>query len=272
MSTSVGQWDPEEVLEIGEVSSGITCVGYACSKHRRCHNPIAAEHRAQAANLLNQISSIDVSSPRVRDFLEPLGHLLLCDLWQHQEQLPRVVEEWCEQIESFKVLVAEWEQVIRSGSVAVREWTARLEQSMLNGDNADIQKTLKLLGLAQKRERGLRAQLADLETSNAELNLEMESLHTQLAHSANDSVFNIATPVTSPTRAREPSADSYPTFRHRISVGGDYQSPHGHIQNLSHRIRIQFELQSESVAASQQPYPQNVSQPERFLFCLSFNL
>ena len=270
MSTFVAQWDPKEVLEIGEVSSGIICVGYACSKHRRCHNSIAAEHRAQAANLLNQMSSIDVSSPRVKDFLEPLGHLLLCDLWQHQEQLARVVEEWCEQIERLKDLVAEWEQVIRSGSVAVREWTARLEQSMLEGDIADIQKTLKLLGLAQKRERTFRAQLANLETSNANLNCKVESLRTQLAHSANDSMFNIATPVTSPTRVREPSANSYPTFRHQISVGGDYQPAHGHRRNLSHRIRIQFELQSESVAAPQRPSLQIVSPPERSFFNVSF--
>ena len=278
MSTFVGQWDPEEVLEIGEVSSGITCVGHAHSKSRRCHNPIAVVNREQATKLLHEISRMDVSSPGVQKSLEPLARLLLCKQ-NHQNQFPSVVGKWRNQIEGLQIqeaaereIVADWEEVIRSGSVDVRQWTARLEKSALSGDPADIQKTVKLLVLAQKRERGLRAQLAVLETSNADLKREVESLRTQLAHSASDPVSNIATPVTSPTRAREPSADSYPTFRHQISVEGDYQPPHGHSQNLSHRIRIQFELQSESVAAPQQPYPQSVSQPERSFSVLSINL
>ena len=278
MSTFVGQWDPEEVLEIGEVSSGVTCVGHAHSKSRRCHNPIAAVNRKQATKLLHEISKMDVSSPGVEESLERLARLLLCKQ-QHQNQLPSVVGKWRNQIEGVQIqdaaeqeIVAAWEEVIRGGSVAVHQWTARLEQSALNGDLADIQKTVKLLVLAQKRESGLRAQLADLETSKADLKREVESLRAQLAQSANDPVHDTATPVTSLTRAREPSADSYPTFRHQISIEGDYQPPHGHIQNLSHRIRIQFELQSESVAAPQQPHPQIVSKPERSFFVLSINL
>ena len=278
MSTFVGQWNPEEVLEIGEVLSGTTCVGQAHSKNRRCHNPIAAVNRERAANLLHNMSRMDVSSPEVEESLEPLARLLLCKQ-KHQNQLSSVVGKWRNQIEGVQVqeaadreIIAEWEKVALGGSVAVHQWTARLEQSVLDGDIADTQKVIKLLGLAQKRERGFQAQLADLEILNADLNREVESLRTQLAQSANDPVGNRATLVISQARARQPSADSYPTFRHQISVEEDYQSLDSHSQNLIHRVRIQFELQSEPVATSQQPYTQTVSQPERSFFYLLVNL
>ena len=265
MSTISSQWNPEEVLEIGQVSSGVTCVGYVNSQSRRCRNPIAAVNRERATNILLEMSRMDVSSLGVEESLEPLARLLLCKR-QHQNQLPSVVEKWRNQIDGVQVqeaanqeIIAEWENVARSGSVAVHQWTGRLEQSLLDGDIAHIQKTIKLLGLAQKRERDFQAQLADLETLNADLNREVDLLRTEMARSTNDPVHNGATLVTSPARAQQPLTDSYPTVRHQISVEGGYQSLDGRSQNLSHRIRIQFELQSESVAASQQPYPQIVS-------------
>ena len=268
MSTFVGQWDPEEVLGIGKLSSGVTCVGHAYTKGRRCYRVVDAEHRAQAANLLSQMSRIDVSSPKVKEILEPLGRLLLCDLWQHQEQLPRVVGEWCDRIEGLREITAEWEQVIRSDSVAVHEGSARLEQSVLPGDNPETQKTVKLLDLAQRRERGFHAQLKELETLNSDLNREVDSLRAQLTHSANDPVHSGATPATSPARARLPSTDSYTTFTDQSSAEGDRQSLDGH----GHLILIQFELRIESPAASQQRYLQTVSQPERSLFGPSVTL
>ena len=284
MSTIFSQWNPEEVLEIGQVSSGVTCVGYVNSQSRRCRNMIAAVNRKRATSIIHAMSRMDVSSPEVEESLEPLARLLLCKR-QHRNQLPSVVEKWRNQIDGVQVqeaadreviteqeIIAEWEEVARSGSVAFHQWTARLEQSVLDGDIADIQKTLKLLGLAQKRERDFQAQLADLETLNADLNREVDLLRTELAHSTNDPMHNGAPLVTSPARAQQPLTDSHPTVRHQISVEGDYQSLDGRSQNLSHRIRIQFELQSESVAASQQPYPQIVSQPERSFFGLSVSL
>ena len=267
MSTPVGQWDPEKILEIGDVSSGITCVGRTHSENRRCHNPIAAVNREQATHLLHQMSRMDVLSDGVEHFLKRLASLLLCQR-RHQNQLSSVAGKWRGQIEGFRQEaadrenVAEWEEVTRSGSVAVHEWITRLEESLLNGSVADIQKTVKLLGLAQQRERKFQAQLAELGTLNADLTREVDSLRTQLSDSANDAVHNRATSATSPTRAREPSRDSDATFRHHISVEGNYQSLDGHRRNVSHRILIQFELQSESVTTSQQSYPQNVSQPD----------
>ena len=267
MSRFVAQWDPEEVLGIGKVSSGVTCLGHAYTKGRRCHWAINAENRAQAADLLSQISRMDVSSPRdkFKDCLEPLGRLLLCDLWQHQEQLPSVVRNWCNRIEGHRETIAEWDQVIHGDSGAVQEWTAKLEQSLLLGDVDETQKTVQLPDLAQQRERGFQARLKELETLNSDLIREVESLRTQLAHSANDPVHSEATPVTSPARTRQPSADSYATFTHQSSAEGDRQLPDGHSQNLSLRMHVQFELQSGSPATSQQPHPQTVSQTEHSL-------
>ena len=270
MSTFVGQWDPEEVLGIGQVSSDTTCIGHARTQGRRCRRGIVAKDRTQAANLLSQMSRSDVTSPSVRE-LERLGRLLLCDLEQHEAQLPRVVRDWCNQIARFRGITAEWEHVIRSDSAAVHQWTTQLEKSMLNGDVADIQKTVKLLRLAQKRETGFQTQLTELQTQNADLNREVESLRTQLAHSASDLVHNRTTPVTSPVRARQPSADSSATFTNQISAEDDLQPLDCHGRSFIHRIHIQLELQCESAAAPQQPCLQTVSHPERSFIIILVN-
>ena len=145
MSILTLQWDPEDVLKIGEVSSGVTCVAYASSKKRRCHNPIAAVNRERAAAILHQMSKMDVSSPRVLDSLERVGRLLLCHLRPHHGQISHIVQKWHSQIgglrnreKATKETVAEWEEVVRGGPIAVQQWTGRLQQSALNGDIAKI--------------------------------------------------------------------------------------------------------------------------------------
>ena len=269
MSTFAAQWNPEEVLEIGQVSSRFTCIGNAHSQGQRYHLLIPRVNRQQAIDLLREMSMMDVSSPAVEESLKLLARLLLCT--HHQDQVLSVVRKWHNQIAGVHIqeiaepdIAAEWERVTRSSSVAVHQWTARLEQSLLHGGAADIHKTVKLLSLAIKRERDCQCQvqLAELKTSNEDLHREVESLRTQLAYSANDPVHGIATPVTSPARARQPSADSSAPFTHQISAGANHRSPHGHSHHHIHQIRIHLDLRSESVSASQHPYPQTVSQPE----------
>ncbi len=102
MATLTSQWDPEDVLEIGQVSSGIICVGDALAKQRRCNKPIAAANRRQASELLRQISSLDVSSPRIYALLERLGHLLLCES-NHQDQISVVMAKWSLRIEQHQL-------------------------------------------------------------------------------------------------------------------------------------------------------------------------
>ena len=258
MSTFTIQWNPEEVLEIGPVSSRFNCIGYAHTMGRRCRCPIDAAECQQAINLLREMSMMEVSSPEVEESLEPLASLLLCTE-HHQYQMHSVAGKWRDQIAEVQVramavpeIVAEWERVICGSSVAAHQWTAQLKQSVLDGGPADVENTFKFLGLALRREQDFQAQLAELKTSNEDLKRDVQSLRTQLAHSANDPVHNRATPVTSPARARQSSADSSATFTHQISAGVNHQSPHGHSHHHIHRIRIQFELQSQSVS---QPSP-----------------
>ena len=268
MSTFTSQWDPEKVLGIGEVSLGITCVGHAHSENRRCHNAIAAVNRERASNLLQEMSRMEVLWPRLEKSLKELARFLLYKR-QHQNQLPSVLEKWRNLIERFQVqeaanqdIITELDHVIRSTPAAAHHWTAQLEQSLLHGNNAQIQKTIKLLDLAQERERSFQAQLTDLQTSNADLHREVDSLRTQLAHPANDSVHNRASPITTLSRARQPSTDSqYATFTHQISAegGSDRQPLNRHGLNHIHLIRFQFELHRESVSISQRRHPQLVS-------------
>ena len=293
MSTSTSQWDPEAVLGIGQVSSGITCVGYAHSKNRRCHNAIAAENRERATNLLKQMSKMDVSSPEVEKSVEKslkdLAGFLLCKN-NHQDQSSSFVGIWRNKIKGFKAqeaanrdLIGEWDHIIRSSPAATHQWTALLEESLMNANTAAIQKTLKLLDLAQKREKRLQTQLSDLQTSNADLNREVESLQTQLSdlqasntdlHQELDSLHtqlaHLATPVTSTSLAiaRRPSTDSHATLTHQSLTNGNRQLlvGHGHAHNHIHLLRFQFELYHESVPISHQPHPQFVRLPSRSFF------
>ena len=100
MSAFAAQWNPEEVLEIGQVSSGYRCIGYAHTMGRRCLITIAAEDCERAINLLREMSRMDVSSPGVEESLEPLASLLLCTE-HHQNQVLFVAEKWRNQIAEF---------------------------------------------------------------------------------------------------------------------------------------------------------------------------
>ena len=102
MTSSTSQWNPEDVLGIGQISSGIICVGYAHSKQRRCNEPISAVKREQATRILLQIGRQDISSPRIEESLSLLAPLLSCKRKQHQDQISTVIEEWCDRIEELR--------------------------------------------------------------------------------------------------------------------------------------------------------------------------
>lgn len=95
-------WNPEELLEIGQVSSGVTCVGKVGSKDRRCERTIAAADRREASKLLLQMSIMEVSAPGVDDTLAPLARLLICKYPIHQVQVGEVVAKWRSQISDIK--------------------------------------------------------------------------------------------------------------------------------------------------------------------------
>lgn len=105
MPSHVSLWDPEDVLEIGQVSSGVTCVGYARTQRRRCHNPIAVVNRQRAFNILLRMSRMDLSAPGVDDSLLQLARLLIC-IRNHQNQVQEVVAKWRSRIQRFQTVTA----------------------------------------------------------------------------------------------------------------------------------------------------------------------
>ena len=93
MPTTIPSWDPSHTLEIGDITDGCTCVGYAPSKGRRCRNPIAAVNRQAASKILSRLSRMDVMSANLEPLLMELALLLLCRRW-HQNQVETVTKNW----------------------------------------------------------------------------------------------------------------------------------------------------------------------------------
>ena len=92
-------WTPSDVLtNIDNSSCSITCVGYAPSQGRRCHNPIAAANRQDAAKILFKLSKFKLSSSRIDDLLEQLAPRVLCKRY-HQNQSRLMVSQWQEDID-----------------------------------------------------------------------------------------------------------------------------------------------------------------------------
>ena len=98
-------WNPEAVLGIGQVLSGSTCVAET-KKGSRCAKPIAVENRQRASKQLLQMSRLDTSASGVIDTLEPLARLLVCNGWNHKDQVREVVTKWREHIQTFQAAVA----------------------------------------------------------------------------------------------------------------------------------------------------------------------
>ena len=266
MTTSLSQWDPEGVLEIGKVLSGITCVGHAHSKNRRCHNAISAVNRERAANILNQMSSIDFTSVAVKELLEPLGRLLLC-LKQHQEQLSNIVGKWRNQIEALQIQEATESEILTSGPVALHRGKARLERFPVRDEVVIFQEIVEFQGLAEKREMGSQDQVAKLIASNTELKRDVESLRAQLTTVINDStrVRNNAASATlrvPPARAQVSSKAVSTAVSKRevrefpvdeLTDDRAHQSLDRYCSTCLQRISSDFELQrKKSTDASQQ--------------------
>ena len=96
------RWTPSHILtNIDNSSCSITCVGYAPSQGRRCHNPIAAANRQDAAKLLKQMSKLDLSSSRIDGLLEQLAPRVLCKRY-HQNQFSSMVSQWQDDLEDLQ--------------------------------------------------------------------------------------------------------------------------------------------------------------------------
>lgn len=97
--TTFDHLSPQHVAEILKINpmQDYTCVGYAKTQHRRCHNRIRASNAETASELLTTISQAIASGRSVDQLLEDLAHLLLCRAW-HQNQATSLASVWSEQI------------------------------------------------------------------------------------------------------------------------------------------------------------------------------
>ena len=126
-------WLPSEVLKLDLNSSDFTCIGYAPSKGRRCHNPIACANRQEAANILREMSTLDPHSKRLDKRLEQLAPRLLCRRW-HQNQAADMKTLWRREIDRYhpaavhieRYAIVERYTVFYAPSVAVTSTLVRI--------------------------------------------------------------------------------------------------------------------------------------------------
>ena len=129
----ISLWSPSEVLRLDPNSSGFTCIGYAPSKGRRCHNPIASANRQEAANILREMSMLDPHSESLDKRLEGLAPRLLCRRW-HQNQASNMKTLWRNEIEKHypatvrieRYAIVERYSVIYAPSVAATSTLVRM--------------------------------------------------------------------------------------------------------------------------------------------------
>ena len=118
------QWAPAEILNVDLNSSNFTCIGYAKSKNRRCHNPIACANRQEGAKTLLEMSELDPQSQRLDGKLEELASRLLCKRW-HQDQAAQMKRQWYRKIENY-----------RAAETAHREESGRTANIEPNGEES----------------------------------------------------------------------------------------------------------------------------------------
>src|SRR6266567_3499146 len=84
-------WNPGDILYNLNSSEPTTCIGFATSQGRRCHNRIAAHNCAKANRLLIELSEREPKWARMADSLEKVASLLLCKA-VHQNQVNETVK------------------------------------------------------------------------------------------------------------------------------------------------------------------------------------
>lgn len=93
--------DPRKALDVTPDAAGFTCVGFAPSKGRRCHNPIAAHNRDAACALLDIIAELSLAAENLNSLFARLAPLVLCRR-NHQGQATSMVSEWQRKVVALK--------------------------------------------------------------------------------------------------------------------------------------------------------------------------
>lgn len=71
-----------------------TCIGFAGSKHRQCHNPVAARNRDEADWILSNIAFTNPDIETAKQMLEEVASLLLSCRRNHQDQSVKLSSDW----------------------------------------------------------------------------------------------------------------------------------------------------------------------------------
>lgn len=138
MDPLVTRWNPSNILtNIDNRSCNFTCVGYAKTAGRRCHNIIAYANQIKAARLVTEMSRLDISSSGITYRLKELAPLVLCRRW-HQDQAIDMVDDWQGEVDVLRrteaARRAEEEErrrdsrLRRAGESRVREAARRAEE------------------------------------------------------------------------------------------------------------------------------------------------
>lgn len=87
------EWDPQTILNVDPSDPGFTCVGFAPSQGRRCHNPIAAHNRSFARKIFYVLGKLSPMAANVDNLLDSLAPRVLCQR-NHQGQAYSMVATW----------------------------------------------------------------------------------------------------------------------------------------------------------------------------------
>jgi hypothetical protein len=103
-------WDPRDILGLDPSNNGFTCegtnsTGNRCGIPGGCANKVNRSDRMDAARLLEELSTIDIYAPGVRDGtsfkrkLRAIAPLTLCVRWHRGRQVESLVDRWSDSID-----------------------------------------------------------------------------------------------------------------------------------------------------------------------------
>lgn len=96
-TSTLPSWDPMELFTLVNPNKlSVTCVGYALSKRRRCHNAIAYRNIQAAKEVMRLLVRPDVEVDELKEMLFNLAEYTLCRGANHQSQAAEVSDRWFE--------------------------------------------------------------------------------------------------------------------------------------------------------------------------------
>ncbi|PGH17159.1 hypothetical protein AJ79_01297 [Helicocarpus griseus UAMH5409] len=111
-----------DIINVDPRSPYFTCVGWAPSKGRRCHNPIARHNRSYASALLEQGTNEYLHGEDISHILEELAPRVLCKRF-HQNQGSRMVGLWEKRVSDHRE-----DQIVRAHVTRRRQQRAEHSQ------------------------------------------------------------------------------------------------------------------------------------------------